>query len=211
MVRRILVLLAVLLAQRAHADPLEARVTDGAGRPLAGAVVFLQPADGAAVPAPPAVVARMDQVGKEFVPRVLVVQAGSQVSFPNSDDIRHHVYSFSDAKNFELPLYAGTPADPVAFPVPGVVTLGCNIHDWMRAYLLVTPGPWFATTGDDGVARIPATPPGPWRAFAWHPDLPEQKPVPALGADAPSPAFSLALKPQPRIRRAPSARGGERY
>lgn len=77
----------------------------------------------------------------QVAPTLLVVPVGSRVSFPNSDDIRHHVYSFSTARRFELPLYAGGNAEPVEFPEAGVVVLGCNIHDWMQAHILVMDTP----------------------------------------------------------------------
>ncbi|TYK65908.1 methylamine utilization protein [Colwellia echini] len=80
----------------------------------------------------------MDQVNKEFSPEVLIVPVNNLVSFPNSDDIRHHVYSFSPAKTFELKLYAGKPKSPIAFDNTGVVVMGCNIHDSMVGYIYVT-------------------------------------------------------------------------
>ena len=83
----------------------------------------------------------VDQIDKEFVPYVKPVRTGSFVQFPNKDHIRHHVYSFSAPSKFELPLYMGTPAQPVLFDKPGVVKLGCNIHDWMIGYVYVTDSP----------------------------------------------------------------------
>lgn len=85
---------------------------------------------------------------------MLPVYVGTRVTFPNRDNIRHHVYSFSSAKKFELPLYIGTPAAPVVFDKPGVVALGCNIHDWMLAYIYVLTTPHFAKTAADGKARL---------------------------------------------------------
>ncbi|WP_460890864.1 methylamine utilization protein, partial [Ramlibacter alkalitolerans] len=102
---------------------------------MASAVVTLTPLRRAAAVVP--VDAVMDQVNSEFQPRVLVVTKGSRVRFPNSDTIRHQVYSFSAAKRFELPLYTGTPPEPVVFDRAGVVTLGCNIHDWMKGYVVI--------------------------------------------------------------------------
>ena len=157
----------------------------------------------------------MDQIDKAFVPGVLVVPVGTDVSFPNSDHIRHHVYSFSEARSFELPLYAGTPAEPVRFPVPGVVVLGCNIHDWMRGYIVVVPEPLFAQTSADGMASIANVPAGSWRVWGWHPDLPEHRPVAGGDVDGGAPAGSasvrLALKRKLQLRRAPAGRGADRY
>jgi plastocyanin len=88
----------------------------------------------------------MAQQKKQFVPEVLVVPVGSEVRFPNHDTVRHHVYSFSPAKKFELKLYTGTPANPVLFDRPGVVVLGCNIHDQMVGWILVVDTPYYAQT-----------------------------------------------------------------
>lgn len=134
-----------------------------AGAPLADAVVSLH-----AGAVPPAVaVAVMDQRKSAFVPGVLVVQAGTRVSFPNSDRVRHQVYSFSAAKPFELPLYEGTPLAPVLFDRPGVVVVGCNIHDWMIGYVVVLDTPHFAKTDAQGQARLDV-PAGRYRLQAWH-------------------------------------------
>ncbi len=94
--------------------------------------------------------ATLDQVDKTFVPGLLPIVVGTKVRFPNHDQIQHHVYSFSRTKTFELPLYKGEDAAPVLFDKVGVVKVGCNIHDWMSAIILVLPTPWFARTGADG-------------------------------------------------------------
>ncbi len=77
----------------------------------------------------------MDQQGHQFVPHLLVVQAGTEVTFPNSDNVSHHVYSFSPTKPFELPLYKGDVYPPVTFEKAGIVVVGCNIHDSMLGYI----------------------------------------------------------------------------
>ena len=132
------------------------RVLDQAGKPLAGAVVFVSNP-----PAPPerAGTFVMDQVDTEFKPHLLVVPAGSSVRFPNKDKIQHHLYSFSGAKPFELPLYSGEPAAPLVFDKPGLVKLGCNIHDWMLAFILVIPTESFVITDAQGRGEL-AAPPG---------------------------------------------------
>ncbi len=180
------------------AGTLDALVKDDRGQPVADAVVSLTPLGGtppARKPAP----AVMDQVNREFVPHVLPVQVGTAVSFPNRDNIRHHVYSFSPARKFELPLYIGTPAAPVVFDTPGVVALGCNIHDWMLGYIYVLPTPWFARTGQDGRARLGGLPPGAYEARVWHPRMraateKTARPV-TLGADVARLEFAVALRP----------------
>ena len=101
----------------------------------------------------------VDQVDKQFVPKVQAVLVGTPVTFPNNDNVRHQVYSFSPAKRFELPLYAGVPAQPIVFDKPGVVVLGCNIHDWMVGYIYVSESPYFAKTGKDGKAVLADLPP----------------------------------------------------
>ena len=101
--------------------------------------------------------------------RVLPIVVGTEVRFPNRDQISHHVYSFSRTKSFELPLYKGEDAPPVLFDKPGVVKIGCNIHDWMSAIILVLPNTHFATTDDDGRFHdCPACSLAPTTLLAWH-------------------------------------------
>lgn len=113
----------------------------------------------------------MAQLGQRFVPHVLVVQRGADVDFPNRDRTRHHVYSFSEARSFELKLYLGEPAAPVRFDVPGIVTLGCNIHDWMLGYIVVVDTPYFTQSGPDGHLSLDL-PEGRYRLWVWHPRMP---------------------------------------
>src|SRR5436853_6519551 len=153
-----LVMLCTLSAGGAAAD-LHALVRNDKGQPVAEAVVIAVPEVAAAKPPRPKL-EQIEQIDQEFVPRVKPVLVGSPVSFPNRDDVRHHVYSFSPAKRFDLPLYVGTPAKPVVFDAPGVVTIGCNIHDWMVGYIYVSESPYFATTGADGGASISGMPAG---------------------------------------------------
>ena len=119
----------------------------------------------------------MDQRGLRFVPFVLPVQAGTSVAFPNSDNVRHHVYSFSPAKRFELRLYAGNHTSTVLFDKPGIVTLGCNIHDWMVSYVYVLDTPYFAKTGADGLAHLGDLPAGTYVARLWHPRIDGAAPI----------------------------------
>ena len=125
------------------------RVQTPDGHALPGAVVTIRPLEGAARHAAP-VHALMDQVNRSFAPDVLVIPVGSTVEFPNSDSVSHQIYSFSPAKRFQLPLYRGKPYPPTHFDQPGVVTLGCNIHDEMLAYLLVTDASWYGRTNEAG-------------------------------------------------------------
>ncbi len=164
------VLACMVMQPWARAGELHALVSDDNARPLADAVVVAFPEDGRVEPAKPGTVVE-DQIDKEFVPYVQVLRVGSKVTFPNKDDIRHHVYSFSPAKKFELPLYSGTPASPVLFDKVGVVKLGCNIHDWMIGYLYVTDAPYFGKTTAQGQVELKGLPAGIYTVRAWHPLL----------------------------------------
>jgi plastocyanin len=215
-IRRLIGVLAVLTvwtgsASLAHAGGLEAFVKDADGKPVADAVISA--VSGSRPVATRAGRAIVDQQDKEFVPHVRPVLVGTEVSFPNRDNIRHHVYSFSPAKKFELPLYRGTEAAPVTFDKPGVVVLGCNIHDWMLGYVYVLETPYFDTTAAAGRARIDAMAPGAYEVHVWHPRLPEGA-TPAsqrvtIAADKNERVeFVVRLKPDLRPRRAPSGPGG---
>jgi hypothetical protein len=163
---------------------------------------------GGALPAPRVTPAILDQFDKEFIPSVLPIYVGTSVTFPNRDNIRHHVYSFSAPKKFELPLYIGTPAAPLVFDKPGVVVLGCNIHDWMVAYIYVLTTPFFAKTDKDGKARIADVPPGAYEARVWHPRMrvPAEKttkPLTLAAAEHGQVAFVVSLKREWRAPRGP--------
>ncbi len=170
----------LLVATGAAAGPVEVRVTDAAGKPLPQAVVFLESRDARAAVKPAAGV-EIAQAARQFAPQVSVVPVGTAVSFPNRDTVRHHVYSFSATKKFEIKLYVGTPAAPVVFDQPGIAVLGCNIHDQMAAWVVVVDTPYYAQTGADGRVSLPAVPPGSYRLRAWHASLPPGAPA----ADSP--------------------------
>ena len=166
-----------LLAASAQAADVQVQVQDASGRPLADAVVFLE-SEQARRQVRPVAGLEMAQNHKQFVPQVLIVPVGSEVRFPNHDTVRHHVYSFSPAKKFELKLYAGTPAQPVRFEQSGVVVLGCNIHDQMVGWVLVLDTPYYAQTSTSGQAALSAVPAGRYRLRTWHARLPAGAPVP---------------------------------
>ena len=165
-----LLFLATLSAQAAT---LTLQVKSASGAAVEDAVVYLMS------PLTPRLrirepTARIDQINKMFVPAVSVVQAGTRITFPNKDNIRHQVYSFSKAKKFEIKLYADTPAKPVLFDNPGYVVMGCNIHDNMIAHMLVVDTPYFALSDKRGVAQMVDVPPGDYSLIAWYymrPDL----------------------------------------
>jgi len=148
-----------------YAEPLQIRITDQSGVALEDAVAELQ------LPHPPSfkTPAEVAQKGLTFVPFVSAVQKGTAVDFPNQDKTRHHVYSFSPAKVFELKLYAGKPEAPVIFDKVGIIALGCNIHDYMQAYVYVGESPYLAVSDADGAAAFAEVPAGSYQLKVWHP------------------------------------------
>ncbi|RZU47570.1 hypothetical protein EV700_0534 [Fluviicoccus keumensis] len=175
------------------------RVLTADGQPLPDAVVWVSPGAPPLSPAPSV----MDQIDKRFKPFVLPVQAGTQVDFPNSDSINHHVYSFSPAKRFELKLFPGSHnAHTVLFDKPGLVTLGCNIHDWMLAYILVLPTSSFGQTNAEGEVRLSAPDSAAKEISVWHPRL-ASAPEPLVQKLSATPLvirLAQPLKPDPRRR-----------
>jgi plastocyanin len=211
-----LLALAMFASARANASGIAVSVEDAQSHALADAVVVAVPAGGVTRVAERPREGVVDQVDKEFVPKVLVVLVGTPVMFPNHDNVRHHVYSFSPAKRFELPLYAGVPAKPVLFDMPGVVVLGCNIHDWMVGYVYVSESPYFAKTGQDGKARIAGLAPGSYVVRVWHPQLAADEETTRRNIDVPrgqtvEATWRLDLKPEVRLRRAPMPHLGGGY
>jgi plastocyanin len=138
-------------------------------KPLMDAVVFAEPVGAAAPASHAAAHARIDQVNKEFVPLVSIIRVGTEVSLPNSDNIRHSIYSFSAPKPFAIKLYSGKQAPPVLFDKPGIVVLGCNIHDQMAAWVVVVDTPYFAKTSAAGTAALKGLTPGDYRVSVWYP------------------------------------------
>ena len=141
------------------------------GWPLPGAVLTIHTRGGDHPGTP--VHAVMDQINRTFVPDVLVVPPGSTVEFPNSDSVSHQIYSFSPAKKFQLPLYRGKPYPPVRFERAGLVTLGCNIHDSMLGFVLVTDAPYFGRTDKTGTWSVDLPLRGSVSVSVWHPRMRE--------------------------------------
>lgn len=153
------------------AGTLSVQVDDRDGQPVAEVVVYATPLG---IPVPsrlPAQPAVMRQDHEQFSPHILVVQTGTAVSFPNDDSVSHHVYSFSKAKPFELPLYKGTAYPPIVFDQPGIVDIGCNIHDHMEAHILVVDTPYFAQSAADGRALLEDLPVGEYALAVYTPRL----------------------------------------
>ncbi len=151
------------------ASTVHAQVVGPTGEPIEDAAVFLRPVSGQRLPKHAPLPAAIAQHDREFVPYLTVVQTGAAVSFPNQDPVQHHVYSFSKAKKFEIKLYAGDGPDPIVFDQPGVVTMGCNVHDWMLGHVFVVDTPWFGKTDSKGLAQIDAVEDGEYEAGIWHP------------------------------------------
>ena len=114
---------------------------------------------------------RISQRDMRFDPFVLIAPAGSTVSFPNYDPVRHHVYSFSAPGPFELRLYGNDETRSVHFRNAGVIAIGCNIHDQMSAFIYVVNTPYAAKTDANGVAVIAEAPAGAGELKVWHPYL----------------------------------------
>jgi plastocyanin len=209
---RVRVLLAAFsLCDNLYAGSLDVTVKDGHGALVSDAVVYAKAATAISAPAKKRAV--IDQRDKQFIPYVTALQIGTSVLFPNNDNIRHHVYSLSPAKKFELPLYAGVPAKPVTFDKEGFVTLGCNIHDWMVAYVAVLATPHFQITGKEGRVRLKDLPPGQYVVEVWQPSLkgtPEHfaQHVDLAANEARELLFTLDLKPDFRAKRAPGLSTG---
>jgi plastocyanin len=167
---------AIGLLQPAGAGTLQLQVQDKNGKPLPEAIVFLESADAKAA-ARPIKGIEVAQVARQFKPAVTVVTPGTSVLFPNQDTVRHHVYSFSPAKTFELKLYAGVPANPVVFDKVGIAVLGCNIHDNMVAWVLVVDTPYFGHTDAQGKLTLDNVPNGNYKLRTWHASLPTGAPA----------------------------------
>jgi len=165
--KKLAALSMAIFCLHAFAANLKIRVIDTNENPVQDAVVYINESlanlvDDSLV---------IDQLDKEFIPYVTAVRRGSAIDFPNNDDIRHQVYSFSKAKQFELPLYTGNPSRPVVFDKSGAVALACNIHDWMKAYVYVVDTDKFALTDNTGQGALLDLPNGEYEVLVWHPKL----------------------------------------
>ena len=151
------------------AASLSVNMTDTQGVALGDTVVELTPVTASTMPPKAPQHYEMRQENRVFSPFVLAVPQGAKVDFPNLDRTRHHVYSFSPAKQFELKLYVGQAEAPILFDQPGLVAIGCNIHDYMQAFIYVAKSPYFASSDDNGLASITDLPTGEYTITLWHP------------------------------------------
>ena len=201
MMRNVLFALTLVgVASPLAAAPLSVRVIDASGRPVRDAVVTLYPAGNAARPARPGGRFVVSQKNLQFHPFLTIVPVGADVSFPNLDPTKHHVYSFSPAKKFELKLFAKDQSRTVHFDKAGVVALGCNIHDQMSAFIFVADSAWTARTNAQGMAEFDA-PNAPARLVVWHPYLraPGGQIQQAIGPSQRAASFQVRLRPQPTM------------
>jgi plastocyanin len=205
----------VVALPAAHGQQIEVRLTDANGEAVVDAVIELL-SDTAAAPIASTTnvmrEAKIDQRDKEFVPTVTTLVAGGSANFPNSDDILHHVYSFSPAKTFDTPLYGSEENNQYRemFDVPGVVEIGCNIHDWMLAYIYVGRSEMMAISDEQGLASLRDIPSGEYTLQIWHArlDAPLNSLQQTLSIEAGATEqleVTLELARDRRVRRAPSA------
>jgi len=193
------------LARSLGAAELTAHITDTHGAPVADAVLTIVPRDNTATTTRPAVETKIvDQKNETFIPYVEIFRPGDNVVFHNSDQTRHHVYSFAPARQFEFVLTSGQSSAPLRLDQVGVVAVGCNIHDRMITYFYISDAPWIARSAADGRIAISALPAGDFEVRVWHPQLRPGQPdavQPLHIADASAAkdlVFSLSLLPDPR-------------
>lgn len=169
MMKILLVIVSVFSFSVSHAGLLNIKVSDKDNQQFANAVVYLE-SDSANESYTGNEIATMDQINRQFSPYILAIQKGQTVSFPNSDSIKHHVYSFSPARVFELQLFKNRSSQSVTFNKAGIIELGCNIHDWMLGYIFVASNPYFGQTNTQGELTIEA-PDGEYFLRVWHPRM----------------------------------------
>lgn len=191
----ICIILFSIFVAHTHAGELTVDVLDATGAPIENAVVYAEPE----IKAPPSeATASIEQRGRQFNPLVSAVQTGTAITFPNFDSVRHHVYSFSPAKSFELKLYSGVPSNPVKFDKAGTVVLGCNIHDFMLAFVQVVDTPYFAKTNKLGKVILHDLPNGNYTLKTWHYALAKEKDIyekPMVVKGSQTAIVNLTLKP----------------
>lgn len=160
------ILSCLILTKSVFAADISVQVMNKHGKPVENAVVYAEPTNKSL--SPPVSSVSIVQKNKTFIPLVSVAQVGTQIQFPNQDSVKHHVYSFSPAKTFELKLYSGAATKSIVFDKEGTVVLGCNIHDNMLAYVQIVDTPYFAKTDATGAATIKDLPKGKYKLKAWH-------------------------------------------
>lgn len=204
-----LVVASAMHSSQLSAASLTINLTNQQQQPLADAVVELRSLGN------PELKPQRIQVAQQaltFVPFVSAIPAGSVVEFPNLDKTRHHVYSFSPAKQFEIQLYADKPEAPITFDTPGIVALGCNIHDYMQAYIYVSESNLVAVSDEAGQLKWPDIAPGEYQLYIWHPwQLADRQPA-ALAVVMPvqTAGYTLAVDLSQQKPQAPQRGFGSR-
>lgn len=165
--------IALLFPRYARGAALTVELSDRKGKLLEDAVVTAAPlsAGDASPRAPGPANVVIDQRGRLFRPWVVGIRTGGSVTFANHDDITHHVYSFSQPKQFSFRLQTGQRREPMQFDKPGTVVIGCNIHDWMVGFIHVSDKPHVDVTGETGRVSFEGLDPGRWRITTWHPGM----------------------------------------
>jgi plastocyanin len=135
-----------------------------------------------------AATAAMASQDKHFAPHVLVVAAGTDVSFPNLDPIFHNVFSLTPENKFDLGLYRKGAAKSVRMATPSLVRIYCNIHSDMAAFVMVLDHAAFVVADADGAYRFAALPAGQYSVHAWNERTGEQIQKIAIDPSAPAPA-----------------------
>lgn len=187
---RLAVIVLGACASAAVGGNVSVNLTANGGVSPEDSIVVFDPLD-TAVP-PVHTTATIDQIDKQFVPKVNVIRTGTSVIFSNSDHVRHQVYSFSAAKTFTLKLYAGSPQTPILFDMPGLVVLGCNIHDNMLGFVGVVDTPYFAKSPPSGSTSF-NLPPGRYRLRVWHPHLADAVPAKEIAVTSAPQVIALTL------------------
>jgi plastocyanin len=201
-----------VLGAYGNAQFLSVQLNDEEGNPISDAVIEILLPDEMRSEYQSKADATVDQRDKEFVPNMLTIVSGNSVSFPNSDDILHHVYSFSPTVSFNIPLYGKGTSDQYSqtFNSVGVVEIGCNVHDWMLAYIYVAETSLSAISDDNGLAILETVPAGTFELLIWHSRLTDNDiamtyTIEFVDGEQVNLSYTLELKRDRRIRRSPSS------
>jgi len=195
--------LTLALPVLARAGDLTVDLKTASGQPVGNAVVSFKPSSASsAIPPHFNGPLEMDQKNIQFNPFILVVPVGSEVSFPNRDKVRHHVYSFSMTKRFELKLYGHEETRTITFDKTGVVALGCNIHDQMMGFIVVVDTPYVSKVGPSGQVTLSNIPAGGGTLTVWQPfmrsrDNAVSQPITIPAQGAAHASLSLSLRDPP--------------
>ena len=176
----------VLCPALAFAEDIEGHVTIARARDHRDAVIYLAKIPGKTF-TPPAAAVNLDQRNLAVQPHVTAVLAGTRVAFPNSDEVRHNVFSPTKADNFDLGSYPLGSSRSRTFDTPGITTLLCNVHAEMSAYVIVTETPYFAVSDKDGHFLISGVPPGQYEVIAWHERAKSVRATVTVSAGPPAP------------------------